>query len=748
SAYVSNDAQGTVTRIDGATYKRSQPIQFGDATGSALRLFTGGQALYVVDGQRRTASVTDPVTLQVRKRLSLTAEPGPDQSVVDSAGRLWVVDRQRGGLTWFDGDKRVRPDAADARARLVLVQGRPVLVDAARSRLGRLTADGMVERWSCLELRSGDKAQLLGSSSGPRVYAAVPATGMLVVSGVGRDECGLAVEVGQAGNDFGPLVESGGFVFVPNRTSGRTVVVDVAAGRVVADLEVVKRGARLELLAKDGFVFYNDLDSDRAGVIKFDGGQWRLGETLQKFDVSDTGRGILTPDDEDDPPKDQPTEPEKPGEKPGRDPRPDPPGENNPPVGPQPPPPPVGPQPPPPPPPDDGPVPLTVEVSGGGSVFAESPAPVGLPAGTECPGSCLWRYPVGTQVTLRVPESAAGANLAALDGCDSTDSAGGNRTCVLTLTEPRGVRAVFEAQQPVTVILTATRQGNGTLSATPAGGTTTSCDPTCSIDVVVGTQVTLSANAAAGHEVTGWTGVSGCGARGTCTFPVNTNMPVSVEFARVFQLAVLMRGQGAGTVSGQGLSCDGKGCTGRYREGTVVELTANPGARSAFAGWSGCSPAGSRTCTVRMDDDKTVTVTFDVVPDTTPPDVRLSANGVTVTPNSGRRTLNISGANTSVSMTATGTDGGSDVTNTSVIYRFSFLTCETADGGDTTTKNDDGFDLPVASSPDGSVSVTRNINRCPESFPVLVSAEAQYMGRATSEGGTAQTDSLVILYTR
>jgi hypothetical protein len=713
-------------------------------------LFAGGQSLYVVDSRRRTASVTDPETMRVRERLSLAAQPGPEQSVVDDAGRLWVVDKDRGGLTWFDGGKRVRPDVGGATARLVLVQGRPVLVDLAQSRLGALSAAGAVETWSCLEVRPGDTAQVLGSSVSPRVFAAVRTTGTLVASTVGRDDCDLSVEVGKAGDEFGQLVESGGFVFVPNRTSGRTVVVDTMAGRVAADLAVVKPGSRLELLAKDGFVFYNDLDGDDAGVIKFDGGVWRKGRSLKKYDRSDTGRGILTPDEEKDPAKEPPTQP---GEKPEKDPPPGPPGENNPP-----PPPPGGPQPPgasPPPPPEGGPVPLTVEVSGGGSVFAENPAPAGLPAGAECAAgsSCLWRYPAGTRVTLRVPESAGGANLTALDGCDSSDSAGGNRTCVLTLNAPRSVRAVFETSQPVKVILTATRQGNGTLSATPAGGSTTSCDPTCTIDVDAGTRVTLRANPAAGNEVAGWTGVQGCGAGDTtCAFAVNANTPVTVEFAQVARLTVNIAGDGTGTVSGQGLSCGGGTCTGTYRVGTDVSLTASPGQRSSFAGWSGCSPAGSRTCSVTVGGDTSVRVTFDRVPDTTPPNISLSGGGQTVTPTSGSRTINLSGGQTTVRLTARASDDGSDITDTSILAGFMHLECGNVAGTDSQPVIADGFEKPVRSSSGDTVSYTADVDRCADfdaDFPVLLSAEGYYKARATSEGGTSDnTDALNINYTR
>src|SRR6266487_2915991 len=149
SAYVVDGTQGTVSRVDGATYEASAPVRFG-APNEAPQVYAGSGALYIVDGGRRVASVTDPLSLRVRQRLSLAAQPGPGQSVVDGKGRLWVVDAGSGVLTRFDGHGKLsRRDVADQASQLVLVRGEPVLVDVNRGRLGRVAADGTVDSWSC-----------------------------------------------------------------------------------------------------------------------------------------------------------------------------------------------------------------------------------------------------------------------------------------------------------------------------------------------------------------------------------------------------------------------------------------------------------------------------------------------------------------------------------------------------------------------------------------------------------------------
>jgi hypothetical protein len=292
TAYLVDATGGTVSRVDGGTYETSPPVRFG--AGGSLQVYLGRDTAYVVDGQRRVAAVIDPATLRVRNRLSLAVRPGPRQSVVDDAGRLWVV--TGAGLTWFDqAGQHVAPDLGDPAAQLVLVGGKATLVQPDRGRAGTLTDKGTVPRWSCLQVPPGATPALLGSTALDRVVAVVPATGTLVLAGTGNDGCGQTVDVGQPGDTFGPLVESDGFLFVPNRSRGRTTIVNLADRSVAAELDLVRPGAKLELLAKDGVVFYNDLDSDVAGVIRLEGGRWRGSGALHKFNPARSGDGILLP---------------------------------------------------------------------------------------------------------------------------------------------------------------------------------------------------------------------------------------------------------------------------------------------------------------------------------------------------------------------------------------------------------------------------------------------------------------------
>lgn len=62
-----------------------------------------------------------------------------------------------------------------------------------------------------------------------------------------------------------------------------------------------------------------------------------------------------------------------------------------------------------------------------------------------------------------------------------------------------------------------------------------------------------------------------------------------------------------------GIDCGGD-CSEPYIYGTMVTLTAAPGASSLFGGWSGGGCSGTGMCTVTVNAATTVTATFDPTP--------------------------------------------------------------------------------------------------------------------------------------
>jgi hypothetical protein len=90
------------------------------------------------------------------------------------------------------------------------------------------------------------------------------------------------------------------------------------------------------------------------------------------------------------------------------------------------------------------------------------------------------------------------------------------------------------------------------------------------------------------------------------TLASKTTSPSTLKVLRVSR-----SGSGYGAIvdaAGGGISC-GKHCAEAYPAGSLVTLTAKPNETSIFAGWSGaCS--GTASCTVTMNDLRSVTATF------------------------------------------------------------------------------------------------------------------------------------------
>ena len=79
-----------------------------------------------------------------------------------------------------------------------------------------------------------------------------------------------------------------------------------------------------------------------------------------------------------------------------------------------------------------------------------------------------------------------------------------------------------------------------------------------------------------------------------------------------YTLSIAQAGTGSGTVSSSptGISCQPT-CSASFNQGTIVTLTAAPGAGSTFLGWSG-SCTGTGPCVVTLNSSETVTAAFNL----------------------------------------------------------------------------------------------------------------------------------------
>jgi uncharacterized repeat protein (TIGR01451 family)/uncharacterized repeat protein (TIGR02543 family) len=125
-------------------------------------------------------------------------------------------------------------------------------------------------------------------------------------------------------------------------------------------------------------------------------------------------------------------------------------------------------------------------------------------------------------LVVKVPGSAAGTTLSntATTFSATADPNAANNSA--TATTP-----VTSQKQALTLTVMVAGQG-GTVTITPPG---TTCQGTCKTTYTSGTQVTLTATAAAGYRFTGWTGAC-TGTINPCTVTVNTDLTVKASFKK------------------------------------------------------------------------------------------------------------------------------------------------------------------------------------------------------------------------
>ncbi|HTS74407.1 MAG TPA: hypothetical protein VMG74_11920 [Gaiellaceae bacterium] len=158
---------------------------------------------------------------------------------------------------------------------------------------------------------------------------------------------------------------------------------------------------------------------------------------------------------------------------------------------------------------------------------------------------------------------------------------------------------------PQTLTVARAGSGTGTVTGLPPG---IDCGSTCSHGYPGGTDVRLTATAAAGSTFTGWSG--DCSGTGACTLTMSAAHAATATFESDKTLMVTKSGTGSGTVNSSpaGIT-SGSTCSRAYAHGTMVSLTAAASSRSQFAGWSGdCSGKGA--CNLAMSADHVVSAHF------------------------------------------------------------------------------------------------------------------------------------------
>ena len=614
TAYAVDRTAGSWRRVDGATFELSPVLTpIPDASGGLLA-FAGPHGLYALDSRRGVLAAADPHTLAARGGLvSLASQVDAAAATVDDSGRLWLLDTTTGNLIWLDGGTRhIRRGAVTPGAGLLtLADGAPVLVDTGRRTADLLDpATAETRQSTTLDLRPGERVAVAGDPHASRLYL-VAARGVLAICELTEPNCTTAIPLAPDSTDLGTPVETGGRVFVPDYTTGRVWVIDLHDHRIVARPQILHPQTKFQLLTRDGLVFFNDPDSEHAGVIRLNGGI----RTIAKYDPKhpdkalndpDTGIGNAPPADDkppvaDDRSRKDPTKPPTTG----------------PPPPPGPPLPPPTPTTPPVPPPPDRPT-LRVVVSNDNPFVGDDTAlqATGEP-GRAQPTDARWDF-------------ADGQNAGGLTVSHQWGAAGTYQVSVQA-TFPDGQTAAASitirvVDRPVTrPVLTVQPPANGTVNGD--GGI--SCPPSCSATFDPGQTVSLTAAPAGGFVFAGWGGDCG-GGNPTCNLTMTVDRTVSAAFTRPSSVLTVQPPSNGRVTGDGGINCPGT-CTATFNSGDSVSLTAQPANPTdlAFTGWGGACAGRGNPCNLTMNGDQTVSASFAVRPTLTVDNFAFDAGTVT-----------------------------------------------------------------------------------------------------------------------
>jgi hypothetical protein len=188
--------------------------------------------------------------------------------------------------------------------------------------------------------------------------------------------------------------------------------------------------------------------------------------------------------------------------------------------------------------------------------------------------------------------------------------------------------SVAAAPAPRTHLLTVLVDGPGKVVSEPAG---IDCGRDCSQAFATGSAVALAAVPAEGYELEEW-GAS-CAGAGSCALTMDQDRRVTARFRPappppppppppgLHRLTVSITGAGAVRSDPAGVDC-GADCSGEFRDGAALTLTATAARGFRFGGWrGGCASAGP-ACTFTPGGDATVEAGFVAEPRPTRPLMR------------------------------------------------------------------------------------------------------------------------------
>ena len=233
--------------------------------------------------------------------------------------------------------------------------------------------------------------------------------------------------------------------------------------------------------------------------------------------------------------------------------------------------------------------------------------------GINCGADCFESVFLGTAVSLTATP-ATGSTFTGWTG-DAPCAGRASGPCAFTtagLSRTYSATFTLKKQQ-----LTVVNRPTGNVRNDPAGSLfdcgNGASDCTGVFDY--GTAITLKATANPGFVFVNWTGGACVGSTNTsCPISLKANVSVTPNFRARTVVTVVKAGNGAGTVSGPGISC-GADCSEPEFDAKPVTLTAAPTVGSRFTGFTGACTSPTSPCTFTPSgNNQSVTATFALIP--------------------------------------------------------------------------------------------------------------------------------------
>jgi hypothetical protein len=229
--------------------------------------------------------------------------------------------------------------------------------------------------------------------------------------------------------------------------------------------------------------------------------------------------------------------------------------------------------------------PLTITKAGSGSGTVQCNA-----------GACAAKYPAGTKVTLTA-KAEPGSTFAGWSVSGQPGACPGIGSCEVTINAATSVTAWFNTT-PVKFPLTITKAGtgSGTVQCNTGSGA-----GACASEYNEGTEVTLTATAAAGSTFAGWSGA--CTGAGSCEVTMSAAKSVTATFTKSPPPKGKLKVPASATVSGGkallNLSCSDAGvCAGELK--LTIQIKQGRKLKTVVIGRAYCRIAAGEVQTVKI----------------------------------------------------------------------------------------------------------------------------------------------------